>query len=402
MDSKSCISAFISCFSKSEFASDRKLDSPGSVQDLFKQLFGDGDVNPQRTEKITNYLHLGELIRHKIDGSEKAEEICTLMFEDDVVTPARAMSMCNAIQLTDLLLSTNLLGTLDEKIRTASNKFHEDALFKEPGAPDPDPCPICSLPLPFDEKKVVHRVCCGKNLCMGCIYGIIKGTEGRHANCPFCRHPPYQSNEEYMVLLLKGVREGRTSAIHNLGCHYYDGTFDLDQDIEKAIKLWTESGLNVSYYNIGTYYCTIGQNWKRSQYYYEKAAIGGNIKARYALGILEEGLDDRRSMRHLIIASQFGHSDAMTKVVEGYRTGRVTKTNLEKALRNHQQATDAMRSTSREAGELRYRALGVSNGVRNAVDELSDLVALLEKSGIRNDNRNVVDKLSDLVARNQE
>jgi TPR repeat protein len=96
-----------------------------------------------------------------------------------------------------------------------------------------------------------------------------------------------------MTLLKKGAKAKHPNAIFNLGSHYYEGSFGLDQDYNKAIVLWTESGElgnAQSYYNIGTYYCTIVQNVTRGLYYYEKAAIGGCIPARYTLALLKRGL----------------------------------------------------------------------------------------------------------------
>jgi len=54
-------------------------------------------------------------------------------------------------------------------------------------------CPICMLPLPFDENEIAFMTCCGKNICCGCIdqntlTDIIKnGLKRNEMKCIFCR-----------------------------------------------------------------------------------------------------------------------------------------------------------------------------------------------------------------------
>ena len=43
-------------------------------------------------------------------------------------------------------------------------------LFKEP--PPREECPICMLPLPYENKTVTFKSCCGKLICYGCIHAM--------------------------------------------------------------------------------------------------------------------------------------------------------------------------------------------------------------------------------------
>ena len=63
-------------------------------------------------------------------------------------------------------------------------------LFKDP--PEAPECPICMLPLPFQENHMSFHSCCAKTLCNGCVYAqkkedISKGKD--NMVCPFCRTP---------------------------------------------------------------------------------------------------------------------------------------------------------------------------------------------------------------------
>src|SRR5210317_981070 len=61
-------------------------------------------------------------------------------------------------------------------------ELHDEALFKDP--PERDECPICMLPLPLDVSGTNYQPCCGKKLCLGCIYAAYRVDI--RCLCPFC------------------------------------------------------------------------------------------------------------------------------------------------------------------------------------------------------------------------
>jgi TPR repeat protein len=108
------------------------------------------------------------------------------------------------------------------------------------------------------------------------------------------------------------------SMAHHSGCMYSEGK-SVEKDKEMAIRHW------------------------------EKAAIGGNHLARYNLYIHET--DNKRAVKHLIIAAKLGDEKSMKKLWEYYPDGLVSKSELDATLRAHHSAIDATKSADRDAAE---------------------------------------------------
>ena len=145
-------------------------------------------------------------------------------------------------------------------------------------------------------------------------------------------------------------------AISNLGYHYYDGRMGLPQNYRKAIKLWLragELGDALAYHNLANAYENgegVERDTKKAKHYWELAAMGGEVEARYALGVNECNAGSmNRAMKHWMIAAGVGHDDSLTNIREGFLRGLVTKDDFEKALRAHKDAKDAMKSEQRDA-----------------------------------------------------
>ncbi len=94
---------------------------------------------------------------------------------------------------------------------------------------------------------------------------------------------------------------------------------------------------------------------KKEVYHLEIAAIAGHAKARFNLGN-HEGRNKRyeKALKHFIIAAKQGHDDALERVKEGFRSELVSKEDFEAALRGHQAAVDATKSTQREEANAFY------------------------------------------------
>ena len=76
----------------------------------------------------------------------------------------------------------------------------EDLLFAQPESSHLEDCPICVLPMPFDQTRQLDLWCFGKIVCQGCF--IADGVRQRHLRhpsgsftqtCAFCRHPTRNS-----------------------------------------------------------------------------------------------------------------------------------------------------------------------------------------------------------------
>ncbi len=349
---------------------------------LIRGWFGQQQLDVRTIKSATTSIQIGESVvvrkgsslRYKaLITAETAQSICMLMCGDETVTPTLSSRIQTALRLMDSLVapSTPVAPILQARLREAAQEWHENALFQSHSASED--CPICCIPLPIEGNyKGSFRVCCGKTICLGCIWTVAE--EGNGTPCPFCRSNPYQSNVEYLEWLDKLVKNKHTIAMSQLGTHYYQGDFGLNIDEDKAFQLWTDAGEaggdnGAAYYNIATQY--IGRisasTFHRVRYYYEKAAILGNVDARYQVAEIEKNCyqDKERSIRHYILAAEAGHKEAMKAVVKEYRHGDIQLSHdaLERLLRKHHTTLATMTSDARVRRESAYRLSGLTNGV---------------------------------------
>ena len=233
----------------------------------------------------------------------------------------------------------------------------DEDLFKEP--PPRDECPICFLPRPLDNAESQYQSCCGKRICIGCIYAHKKADN--RCLCPFCRTPPTTSDREEIERLKERAGADDSNAIRLLGCYYRDGEYGLRQNRNKAVKLFLRSGElgNIAAYNsVGVAYDNgqgVERDENKAKYYYELAAMGGSITARHNLGACEKDAGNMdRAVKHWMIAAGAGCDKSLKAIRVCYLDGDATKDDFEKALRAHKEAKDEMKSEQREAAAAQY------------------------------------------------
>ena len=245
-----------------------------------------------------------------------------------------------------------LMSSADAELNRA---WTDEDLFKEP--PPRAECPICLLTLPLSVGEVTYQECCGKNICSGCFYADAAENNIRDI-CPFCRAPAPTSNGEYIERIKKRVEGGDASGMRSLGCKYLRGSFGLPQNIEKANELWLRAGglgSPAAYGSVGNSYCTgrgMESDEQKAKYYYELAAMMGEVPARHNLGVLEkrEGNVDR-AVKHYMISAGAGLDKSLKAIRGAFLNGHATKDDFEKALRAHQASNDEMKSDQREAAK---------------------------------------------------
>ena len=125
------------------------------------------------------------------------------------------------------------------------------------------------------------------------------------------------------------------------------------------MKLWRragELGHAAAYFNLGTAYYNgegVEKDTEKAKYYYELAAIGGDVTARFNLGAFEEEEEEEgnmsRAVKHWMISAGAGDNDSLKNIQECFVNGHVTKDDFEKALRAHKKAKDEMKSDQRDA-----------------------------------------------------
>jgi TPR repeat protein len=230
-------------------------------------------------------------------------------------------------------------------------------LFKQ--LPPRDECPICFLQLPVYAEEQKYQACCGKTLCMGCIYAVAK--QDNRELCPFCRTPEANSDGELVERMKKRADLIDASAIHRLGSLYYSGDKGLRQNRGKAIKLWLragELGHSTSFHKVASAYYNgegVQRDTKKAKHYEELSAKGGDLFSIFNLGGMEMGAGNwDRAVKYWMIAAGAGHHNSLSNLREAFLDGYATKDNFEKALRAHKESEDEMKSDQREAAAERF------------------------------------------------
>ena len=252
-------------------------------------------------------------------------------------------------------------------------ELHDGALFKDP--PPPEDCPICCLPLPGTE-ETMFRACCGKVICDGCCFAAMEGDCERGKKqedigmCPFCRMPPVHLDEEEVARVKKVMERGNADAYSQLALCYSTVSNGVPQDYTKANELYLKAGElgdAVAYYNLGQSYkngLNVDRDDQKAKYFYELAAMRGEVNARYNLGMIEGRAGNHgRAMKHLLIAAKSGNKLSLDKVKDGFGAGLVAKDEYEQALRAyHERQVEAKSEARDKAVKYRERLAALRRG----------------------------------------
>ena len=245
----------------------------------------------------------------------------------------------------------NVEASNDAPLPLPSEGTSDEDLFKQP--PPGEECPICLLTMPFIRKMLQYKSCCGKEICIGCVDGAKTGANNHL--CPFCRTPKPTSHGEIIERIKKRVDANDAIAMYELGCHYYNGRKGLTQNHNKAMKLYLwagELGYAAAYNSIGYSYHIgegVDRDAEKAKYYYELAAIGGNVVARHNLGIIENEAGNMDRAMNWMISAEAGYDKSLDTIRRFFLNGHATKADFEKALRAHKESKDEMTSVQRQA-----------------------------------------------------
>jgi hypothetical protein len=240
-----------------------------------------------------------------------------------------------------------------EECNKRSVILHDKRLFTQPDGSHLGECPLCFLPMPYDPNKSSSYSCCSKHICDGCVYANFISRGGD--NCPFCREPLADDDEENKKRTMKRVKANDPAAMSAMG-----GIFYREGDYNSAVEYWTKAaklGYADAHHNLSAVYrngeVSGKDNGKKVVYHCEKAAIGGHVQARHNLGGIEEENDDMdRAVKHFIIAANLGHEGSMKELWKHYSAGNITKEDLEDTLRTHKAAIDGTKSAQREEAAM--------------------------------------------------
>ena len=237
----------------------------------------------------------------------------------------------------------------DEECKKRAKELHDKKLFTQPDSCCYGECPICFLPMPLEGRNSKFYSCCSTYICNGCEY--VHHIINKQENCPFCREPVPDNDEEIdrrkmkrveandpLELSLMGV-ERRREGDYDTACEYFTKAAELgDMEAHNELGVMYGKGEGVE------------KDEEKAVFHYEMSAIGGQPDARYNLGYIEERKGNmERAVKHFIIAANLGDAGSMKELWKHYSDENIAKDDLEATLRAHQAAIDAMKSPQREA-----------------------------------------------------
>ncbi|EJK57367.1 hypothetical protein THAOC_22594 [Thalassiosira oceanica] len=215
-------------------------------------------------------------------------------------------------------------------------------------------CPLCCLPiaLPITEQSAFQS-CCMKGNCHGCVLASAK--RGMAELCPFCRAPTPDSDAAELALIQKRVDAKDPVATEILARAYDSGDLGLQQDIPRAIELWTEAArlgdLN-AHFNLGLRYFSgegVEQDVARGTRHWQHSAIMGHPPSRFSLGAYEyHRANHELAVQHLMISAKMGCEQSLNFIKKMFMGGHATKAQYAEALKGYQIALEETKSPQRE------------------------------------------------------
>jgi hypothetical protein len=294
--------------------------------------------------------------------TEEADECCAscgIVPLDDIQLE-RCDGGCDLVKYCSDRCQENHRDQHGEECKQRKKELHDKELFEQPDGSHLGECPLCFLPLSLGTNKSTFCSGCCKLVCLGCVYANFKSSGNN--NCPFCREPALNCDEENEKRVMERVKVNDPAALQQIGAKC-----GKEGDYDKAVEYYTRAaklGDVDAHYTLGVMYYKgkdIEKDEEKGVYHSEKAAIGGHPQARYTLAIIEEGNGNiERAVKHYIIAANLGLEKSVKELWEYYSDGHITKEELEATLRTHKAAIDATKSAQRDAAEVYHRQLAAS------------------------------------------
>jgi hypothetical protein len=290
-----------------------------------------------------------------LEGEGAEDEVCAscgIAAIDDVKLKQCA---CNLVKYCTVDCQKNHRSRHKKACKKRLAELHDGELFTQPDSSHMGECPLCCLPLPIDESRSIFMGCCSKFICKGCNYANKKREfdQGLEHRCAFCRHPSAKSQEEHCKNIMERVKKNDPVAMIQMGKnHYHEGDFGKAVEYyTKASELGGVSGHcclgNMYYFGDG-----VEKDEKKAVYHWEQAAIGGHHVARASLADFEMENDrPKRAVKHYIINANLGDDPSLKCIKDLFIQGIVSKEEYAAALRAHQAAVDATKSSEREKQE---------------------------------------------------
>lgn len=218
-------------------------------------------------------------------------------------------------------------------------------------------CPICLIPLPFDESEIAFMTCCGKQICNGCSYKSMltyrnNGVPTEEFKCAHCRRLISKSNPTKELKRL--IKKNNAQAFIQMGIRYANGE-GVFQSNTKALEMFIKSaelGNAPSYFKIGQAYkegIGVEQDESKALDFYEVSAKKGYFFAHKFLADFHgRNGDIHTSMRHIKVTASAGDQESMAMMMKFYKDKLLSKEELTQILRAHQTSSNELRTNDRD------------------------------------------------------
>ena len=292
-------------------------------------------------------------VRNMSEGKEDMNTFCAscgIAGGDD--TKLKKCTACCLVRYCSVKCQKDHRPKHKKECKKRAAELKDEILFKQPEGNHWGDCPICCLPLPFDDQNSALYPCCSKRICRGCNFAKIKREiEGNLVQkCPFCRKATPNTDEEADGQRMKRIEANNPVAICQMGAIKC-----AEGDYESAFEHYSRAaalGDVMAHFQLSCLYREgkgVEKDEKRSLHHVEQAAIGGHPSARCNLGNVEMRKGQfGRAGKHYIIAAKLGVNRSLEAVKDLCKSGHVSKEDFESALRGYQAAIDATKSPQRE------------------------------------------------------
>ena len=260
----------------------------------------------------------------------------------------------------------------------ADDNVDDEELFKPP--PPKEECALCFVPSPTRANEMGYYSCCGKIICIGCVWKhrqVLATTNAKRAlkdppepplekSCAFCRAPSVLETYEEIIQRVEARMDlGDPKAFGLLASYYATGMYGLPRDVRKAFEFRlraAELGSADAFYNVSCMYSEghgVERDDSKEAHYLKLAAKKGHIMARHNLGCVEGNRgNDVIAVRHWMISASAGDDDSQKNIGIAYRKKHATKDQFEEAIRAKHAAKKEMQSEERNKARA-VRAAGL-------------------------------------------
>jgi TPR repeat protein len=174
--------------------------------------------------------------------------------------------------------------------------------------------------------------------------------------CAFCRRPAHKNCAQLLRRYEARIAKDDTHAMLNLAYMFRDGCNCLRKDDAKASELLDRAAQLGSAEAIAELGLWVANGWldsipdrTKAKFFFEDAAKKGDVPSRYNLAKLWADEDNYDlAIKHWNLAAAAGLDESMNSLWKCFSKDKLSKVDLEKALRAHKASSDDMNSEERE------------------------------------------------------